>query len=398
MTAPQAKGSLLAIVFTTILIDFGGFSVLFPVLPLYAETLGASAAEVGLMMTLYAASMLLFAPLWGFVSDRIGRRPVLLISLAGNALSFVLLALSQTIEAIYIARALSGMFAATIGTAQAIVTDTTVGSERARGMGIVGAAFGAGMSLGPLLGGTLSHFDPRLPFLGVAFLAAGNFALAWFRLPETRPAELPIPALRALPRLLVPVPLRALASGVPGTVRRFFLLFFLTFGAFSLLESMVTLFLSRRLGADAFDAGVFFAVIGVCLAVTQGGLIRPLVPRFGELALLIVGLLILASGIGSLPLTSSFRQALVVGVAIALGYGLMFPCLTAAFSAACRAENAGERLGESQSMATAGRMTGPVLGGLSMEWLGLGAPFVISAALLSVAALLVHRWKRELSS
>jgi MFS family permease len=155
----------LGVVFATILIDFIGFSVLFPVLPLFAERLGATPFQVGLIVTLYALAQLVFLPVWGWISDRVGRRPVLLISLLGTTGSFLLLAAADSIGGIYLARALAGFFAASIGTAQAVVTDVTPPSERAGGMGIIGAAFGAGMVVGPMLGGSLAHiWGIKAPF------------------------------------------------------------------------------------------------------------------------------------------------------------------------------------------------------------------------------------------
>ncbi len=397
MTEKRPKRAVLWIIFTTILIDFGGFSVLFPVLPLYAESLGASAAQIGVMMTAYAAGMLLLAPVWGVASDRFGRRPILLLSLAGTSLSFLLLAFVASVEGIVVARALSGMFAATIGTAQAVITDTTSGAERAKGMGVVGAAFGAGMSLGPLLGGVLSRVDPVLPFIAVSLLAASNFALAWWRLPETRPTTLSAPPLRELARAFVPAPVRALSSEPPPALKRYFLLFFLTFGGFSIVEAMVTLLLAERLDATAFEAGLFFGTIGVGLVVTQGGLLRPLVPRTGELPLATAGVALLALAVGALPWVTSFSQALAVGLGIALGYGLMFPCLSAAFTHACQSSRAGERLGESQAMATAGRMVGPVVGGYAMQTADVDAPFAIAFFILASVAVLLWRWRRSLA-
>jgi MFS family permease len=163
---PEAGSSgsartVLLIVFVTILIDFVGFSVLVPVLPLYAERLGAAPHQVGLILAFYALAQLVFLPAWGWVSDRVGRRPVLLVSLLGTAISFALLAHADTIPMIYLARVLGGFFAASIGTAQAVVTDVTSAKERAGGMGTIGAAFGMGMILGPVLGGTLATLRRR---------------------------------------------------------------------------------------------------------------------------------------------------------------------------------------------------------------------------------------------
>ena len=208
MSAPDpaerpASRSVLLIVFTTILIDFAGFSVLIPVLPLYAEKLGASPLQVGLILTVYALAQVLFLPIWGWVSDRVGRRPVILVSLFGTVLSFVVLSFADTIGMIYLARALAGFFAASIGTAQAVVTDVTPPDERARGMGFIGAAFGAGMVIGPVIGGIAATFDDRMPFYVIAVLAGANWGLAWAGVPGPprctfrRVTDLPCPSCGA---------------------------------------------------------------------------------------------------------------------------------------------------------------------------------------------------------
>jgi multidrug resistance protein len=261
----RASRAVLLIVFVTILIDFVGFSVLIPVLPLYAERLGAAPHQIGFILTVYALSQLLFLPAWGWVSDRIGRRPVILVSLLGTALSFVVLAGAETIGGIYLARALAGFFAASIGTAQAVVTDVTSAEERARGMGVIGAAFGVGMILGPVMGGVLAAVDERAPFYAVAILASA---------------------------------------------------------ADSLL--------------------VFYPV----------------------------------------------------GTLIAFGNAVAFPSFTSLFSRACADDQAGELLAQSQSMATAGRIVGPVAGGFAMERVYLESPFVI-ASLMMFTALVLFRLSRR---
>jgi multidrug resistance protein len=386
---PAASRSVLTVVFTTVLIDFIGFSVLFPVLPLYADRLGASPLQVGLILTLYALAQLLFLPVWGWISDRVGRRPVLLISLLGTVLSFLLLTVVRSIEGIYLSRALAGVFAASIGTAQAVVTDVTAPEERARGMGILGAAFGAGMVVGPMLGGLLAAVDELLPFQAIAVLALANFVLAWWRLPESRP---PLRARRPWSELassFVPTPLRLLLAVHERRIGLYLYLFFHVFTAFAVLESMITLYLGRRFGADPLDAALVFAWIGVVLALTQGVLLRGLVTRFGELPLVLLGLVAMALGIGAVPVAPSFGWFFVLGTLIAFGNGVAFPAFTSLYSKACRAEHAGELLGQSQSMATTGRIVAPLGAGWLMGEIAVGAPFVASALLLLAAIALV---------
>jgi len=395
----RRPASVLVVVFATILLDFIGFSVLIPVLPLYAERLGASAVEVGMLLTVYALAQLLFLPAWGWVSDRVGRRPVILVSLFGTFLSFSLLIFAEGLVTVYVARALAGFFAASIGTAQAVVTDVTGPEERARGMGMIGAAFGAGMIVGPALGGgAAALFGVKGPFWVIAALAAANLVLAWARLPESRPRDLPAPGTDELLRALVPTPIRLATAVHERRIGLYLYLFFHVFTAFAVLEAMFTLFVGLRFGLTEVDAALLFAWIGLFIALTQGVLLRRLVTRFGERRLVEAGLAIMAVGLLGIELAPSAPWLYVVGPVVALGNGIALPSLTSLYSKACRAEQAGELLGQSQAMATTGRIVGPVMGGLLMERVALGTPFVVSAGLMLLALLLFAMARRVLGA
>jgi len=372
------------VVFATILIDFIGFSVLIPVLPLFADRLGASSLQVGWIVSLYALAQLLFLPVWGWVSDRVGRRPVLLVSLLGTAVSFAVLAAAQSIAVVYAARALAGLFAASIGTAQAVVTDLTPPTERTRGMGLIGAAFGVSMVLGPALGGALAALHEQAPFYAIVIVAGANFMLAWSALPESRPAGLPRPPWRELARSFVPTPLRLLTRVHDRRIALFLVLFFVFFAAFAVVEAMGTLYLGKRFGADELDAALVFAWIGLFIAGTQAGPLGRLVDWFGEVRLLVIGFALMAVGIAAVAWVPSYGWFFVVGPVIAVGNGLGFPSFTSLFTRVCRAEEAGELLGQSNSMATAGRIVGAVGGGALMSERFLAAPFLASSALLTL--------------
>lgn len=374
--------SVLLVVFMTILIDWIGFSVLIPVLPLYAERLGAGPPQVGMILTVYALAQLLFLPAWGWVSDRIGRRPVILFSLFGTAISFLLLREADTIEQIYAARALAGFFAASIGTAQAVVTDVTTAEDRAGGMGIIGAAFGVGMILGPTLGGFLALYSEDAPFDAIVLLALANLVLAWFRLPETRVREDAPPRWGDLGRSLIPTPLRLIAAVHDRRIALFLTLFFFQFTAFAVLEGQITLFLGKAHGATELDVALVFAWIGFWMALTQGFLLRRLVAQVGEAALVLVGLGAMAAGLTAVAFAPSLAWFYPIGAVIAFGNGVAFPTFTGLYSKACEAKQAGELLAQSQSMATTGRIVGPVTAGLAMENWSLGTPFVAAGAIM----------------
>ncbi len=377
-----------AVVFTTILIDFVGFSLLIPVLPLFADRLGASSLQVGWIVALYGFFQLLFLPFWGWVSDRVGRRPVILISLLGTAVSFAVLATAQSIDVVYAARALTGLFAASIGAAQAVVTDLTPPTERASGMGLIGAAFGGSLVVGPAAGGMLAALHQQAPFYAIVILAGANFVLAWVALPESRPANLPRPPWRDLARTLVPTPIRLLARVHDRRIALFLVLFFVLFAAFAVVEAMGTLYLFKRFSVNELKAALVFAWIGLFMAATQAGPLRRLVDWLGEVQLLVIGFALMAVGIAAVAWVPSYGWFFVIGPIIAIGNGLGFPSFTSLFTKACRAEEAGELLGQSNSMAVAGRIVGAVGGGALMSERFLAAPFLASSALLVLGLVL----------
>jgi DHA1 family tetracycline resistance protein-like MFS transporter len=375
---------IFAVVFATILIDFVGFSLLIPVLPLFADRLGASSLQVGWIVALYGFVQLLFLPFWGWVSDRVGRRPVILISLLGTAVSFAVLAAAQTIGVVYAARALTGLFAASIGAAQAVITDLTPPTERASGMGLIGVAFGSSLVVGPAVGGALAALHEQAPFYAIVGLAGANLALAWVALPESRPADLPRPPWRDLARTLVPTPLRLLARVHDRRTALFLVLFFVFFAAFAVVEAMGTLYLGKRFGADELDCALVFAWIGLFIALTQAGPLGRLADSFGEVRLLVVGFALMSVGLAAVAWVPSYGWFFAIGPVIAIGNGLGFPSFTSLFTKVCRAEEAGELLGQSNSMAVAGRIVGAIGGGALMSERFLAAPFLASSALLAL--------------
>ena len=249
-TAEAGRGpsfflSPLGIVFTTVVIDLVGFGIVLPILPLWAEDFGASPTQIGLLTASYAIVQLLFAPVWGRLSDRYGRRPVILASLLGSAASALLIGLAGTLVLLFVARILQGISGASYAAAQAYVADVTSRRDRARGMGLIGAAFGLGFILGPAFGAAFSAVDARLPFFVAAGLAALNLAIAYRRLPESlRPGAPRAPA----PRL--DLVRRALASRELGPL--VWLSFIATF-AFVAMESTFALFSERRFDYGAVE-------------------------------------------------------------------------------------------------------------------------------------------------
>lgn len=363
----------MSIVFMTMLIDFAGYTLLVPLLPKFMSDLDASHLEVGLIVTVYALTQLIFLPVWGWASDRLGRRPAILGSLAGTTVAYGILIYAVYADSmwwVYFSRVLAGFFASSLGTAQAVVTDLTPPSQRARGMGVLGAAMGIGFVIGPALGGILGQEDVRIPFAFVMAVSFLNCCVAAFVLPESRPGDRAPWRASELARLLVPTPIRLLAANHGRRIGLYLYLFFHLFTAFAALESMFALFLLERFGADVRAAGFVFAWIGIWMALTQGWLLGRVSPIVGEWNLAVVGLTIMALGLAVLPFVPSLHGVYALAPVVAIGNGLSFPSLASLYSKACGADQAGELLGQSQSMATTGRIVGPMWAGYTMGNLG----------------------------
>jgi len=380
-------GSRLAvgILFTTILIDFLGYSILIPVLPHFVSTLGVDAFGIGLITALYALGLVLFLPLWGWISDRVGRRPVLLVSLLGTALSFLLLALADTLTQVLVARFLGGLFGASIGTAQAAMTDLTDDSSRAQGMGVIGAASGIGLVLGTALGGVLGGIDPAVPFYATAAVAALNFLLAAWALPESKG---PVPAaagFRGLARAMVPAPLWVLARAQGGNQRLYLYLFLHIFFAFSAIESMFPLFAAARFGWGEMQTGLFMATIAIVLGGSQGLIVGPLSRVWSETTMTSVGFGLTGISIAGLAVSPSIPVLCVSAVGVALGAGIAFPAFTSLFSKVCGTHETGAAMSRSQAMIHTGRALGAMCWGWVFASSGPGMPFALAGIALLAA-------------
>jgi multidrug resistance protein len=372
--------SPLVIIFITVFIDLLGFGIIIPLLPFYAESFGASAITIGLLSTVFSLMQFLVAPFCGRWSDRIGRRPIILAGLFASAIAYVALALADSLALIFAARIIGGIAGGNIPTAQAYIADITTHENRAKGMGLVGAAFGLGFIIGPALGGVLTRFGHATPMWCAAALCFGNFAAAWFLLPESRHGD---PERVTLGRL----DLVQRARSHPGLLP-LLLVFFLVSAAFSGFEATFALFTERRFAFNAESIGYVFAFIGLVLAVVNGLLVGRVVPRLGERRLvplaiaLIAGALLLVSTAHTVP--SLFA---VCGV-LALGMGFNNPALTSAVSRLSDPAEQGGMLGLAQSLAALGRIIGPVWGGYLFERAGMTTPF-ISAGIVMAGALLL---------
>ena len=383
----MSRRSPLLLVLFTIFLDLLGFGIVIPLLPFFAKELGASALEVGLLMTAYSGMQFLFSPLWGKLSDRVGRRPVLLISIAANCIAMLFFAASSTLVLFFLARAFAGMANANIGTAQACVADILPGEERAKGMGLVGAAIGMGFVLGPAIGGLLAPLGTAAPALAAAALSGLNFVLAFFLLPESLSPE-----AREAAKARRSSRLRTFIAALDHPLLPLlFLLFFLLTVAFAQMEATFALFTQARFGYGTAENGYLFAFIGVALALVQGGLVAPMRRVLGESAMLLGGTLVLGAGLLWLAQVQSMAGLLGACVVLAIGHGISNPALSTLVSRQAAEHQQGQVLGVNQSMASLARVVGPLLGGLAFEKGSEIAPFLSSAAIVFLAALVALR-------
>lgn len=372
----------LALIFLTIAVDLIGFGMIVPLLPLYAQHFGASAAWIAFLLASYSLMQFVFAPLWGRLSDRLGRRPVLLASIGGNVAALLLYAWAPTYGWLLAARLLAGLCTANISVANAYVADVTAPEDRAKGMGLVGAAFGIGFVIGPFLGGELSRWGFATPALAAAGLGACNWLGAFAWLPESLPAA----QRRQARRLGVWRERWRLLRATRGSHVVLGLIFLQVLG-FSMLEMALVLFANRRLGFEARGCGRIFAYVGIVMVVVQGGLIGRLTRRWGERRLVQSGLLVLAIGLAAVPLTPSgaWGFLLMAMTMLAVGQGLTGPALSSLLSRQAPAGAQGEMLGLSQSLSALARVVGPQTAGLLFEYGGENLPFYSGSALVVAA-------------
>ena len=372
----------LGIVFTTVVIDLIGFGIVVPILPLWAEDLGASATVIGFLAASYSAMQFIFAPLLGRLSDRYGRRPVILISLLGSAVSSFMIGFANSIILLFVARILNGISGASYSTAQAYVADITTKENRARGMGLIGAAFGIGFIIGPALGGLCALVDKRLPFFVSGALALANMAIAWKRLPETDRRPAASGGRLAFLR-------RAIADRTVGPL---VVITFLGTFAFTGMETTFSLLGRRRFDFDLTKASLIFAFIGIVAAVLQGKLIGPIVDRMGERRGMNLGIVLTAAALGLLAVTTNVVALFPVAALLAAS-GLVFPTVTALVSKASSDDEQGAMLGVLASASGLARAIGPVAAGALFDW-AIPAPYLVGAGLFALC-LLIGRGVRD---
>jgi DHA1 family tetracycline resistance protein-like MFS transporter len=377
----------IGIIFLVAAIDLIGFGIVLPLLPLYAKHYGAGPAVIGLLAISYSVTQLIFTPVWGALSDRRGRRPILLISLLGAVIFYGLFGWAPSLLWLFAARLGAGVFAANISTALAYIADMTSRENRAKGMGLIGAAFGIGFVIGPAVGGFLSQYSYHLPGYGAALLSLSALVLAFYKLPESRSA----PTLISRTNFWQPIQ-KALRQ---KDFQRPMLMYFLTTFAFASLQVTFPLFTQEMFRLDVKHVGYLFALSGVMSILLQGGWIGRLAQKFGEGVLAITGAAIYMMGLAAIPFAKSVYLLALIMALLGLATGLTLPTLTSLLSLAADESSQGSVLGVSRSLGTLARILGPLWGGWCYGALGVSWPFW-SAAFLSLAALVAGWSLRKL--
>src|SRR3954454_11061431 len=363
------------VIWTTVALDLIGFGILFPVLARYTRDAGASPAVAGLVVASFSVAQLIFSPITGWLSDRVGRKPVIILSLAGTAVGSLLTGLAGSLWLLFLGRVIDGASGASVSVAQAAVTDVAAPEERARLLGLLGAAFGAGFALGPAIGGGAALVSHRLPFFIAAAIAAVNALVAVKRLPETHHS-----------RGNSPRETTAIASRT--NVRRLVVVTFLGLVAFSGFEATFSLLVESRFDlSESATYGVFF-LIGIGLAVVQGAAIHTVVVRLGEIRTIRTGLVCNAAGLLLLAADAGWLTVTAALALLIVGQGIVAPTLSSQISAAAHTERRGQALGVQQSAGGLARSVGPALAGY-LFGRSVPAPYLVGAALVGVAVLLV---------
>ncbi|MBV8161731.1 MAG: MFS transporter [Acidimicrobiia bacterium] len=380
-------------IWTTVAVDLVGFGVVLPLLPLYAARFHASATTVGALFASFSVAQLLFAPVWGRVSDRVGRKPVLILSLVGTALGTLLTGLAGSLVLLFVGRIVDGVSGASVSVAHAAVADVAPPRERARLFGLLGAAFGVGFVAGPAIGAVAALVDQRLPFFVAAAIAGVNAIVAVRRLPETHRSRADVPApLQWTPQTGLEDEVVVLEGEAPRrSIPRLLAVAFISLVAFSAFEVTFPLFGHARLGFRLTSTAGLFAAIGLLLAVVQASLVHPMVRRLGEQRTLQVGLLTNAAGLLMLAAVHSWWLLVPALVALVVGQGLAMPALTAAFAGSASTHRTGGVLGVQQSANGLARVAGPLIGGFLFDHVGVASPYVAGAALMAFCVALAAR-------
>nr|WP_275940700.1 MFS transporter [Neobacillus terrae] len=368
------------ILFLVMFMVMVGFGIIIPVLPFYAEKIGASPTQLGLLMAVYSLMQLIFAPMWGRVSDRIGRKPVMMIGIAGLSLSFFMMGMANHLWMLFAARIIGGLLSsANMPTTMAYVADITTEENRGKGMGIIGAAVGLGFVFGPAIGGVFSKTSLSLPFYISGFSSLITLVLVFLLLKESSTKE---------SRLANSANKASLWTSFSGAISILFIMQLFLSLSMSGLEATFAYFAAKKAGIDTTHLGYIFMIMGLAGAFVQGGLVGRLTKKYGEGAVIQGGVIISAVGFLLILLVDSFTTAAVFLTIFGIGNGVIRPSVSSLLTKRSTG-GYGSTTGLLSSFDSLGRIVGPPLGG-GLFSLAAGLPY-ISGAILSVIAFLLYQ-------
>ncbi len=371
----------LPILFAVMFLVMVGFGIIIPVLPFYAENIGASPTQLGLLMAVYSFMQLLFAPMWGRISDRIGRKPVIMIGVFGLAVSFFLMGMSSELWMLFAARIIGGFLSsANMPTVMAYVADITTPEDRGKGMGIIGASVGLGFIFGPAIGGIFSKTSLNMPFFIAGASSLLTFFVVGFFLKESLTEE-----SRSRQNEKRATLLQALREPISIL---FMLQLFISL-SLSGLEATFAYYAAKRAGLGTVQLGYVFMIMGLAGALVQGGLVGRMTKKFGEGRVIQAGIVVSAIGFGLILLVDSFATAAIFLTVFGIGNGVIRPCVSALLTKTSTSGH-GNTTGLLSSFDSLGRIIGPPLGGWLFS-ITIGLPY-ISGILLSLIAFVLYRF------
>ncbi|MBV9877681.1 MAG: MFS transporter [Verrucomicrobia bacterium] len=389
------KKSPLATILLVVFVDLIGFGMIIPILPLYAKSFQAAEWQIGLLLACYSFMQFLASPVLGYISDRIGRKPVLLVSLIGSAIGYAVMASAASLTMLFIARIIAGICGASVGTAAAYIADITPPENRSRRMGLIGAAFGVGFVLGPAIGGILSQFWTKGPFWFGAGLAFLNAIAVLLILPEP---EKHVKRSEAA----VPAGTEVVDQTGRGGISILVVTYFVAIAGFAIVTMIYPQVLDRRFNLTPAQISLVFVFLGLVGAFIQGGAIGRMARRFGDYKLAAAGLLLMAISMVIMPFAHNMPLFLLFTFGLAAGNSLAQPTLMAMASRLAASTAQGRVIGTVQSAGSLGRVVGPSAGGFMLGWdrprpdLAYGnTPFVIGGIVMGIAFLISLMLRRS---
>jgi DHA1 family tetracycline resistance protein-like MFS transporter len=390
----RIKNKPLATIFIIAFLNLIGFGIIIPLLPYYAETFGATPADIGLLIASYAGAQFIGSPIWGRFSDRYGRRPALMISVGGASLGYILFGLSNSLTFLFASRIFAGFMGGNISVAQAYIADVTDEKGRAKGLGLVGAAFGLGFITGPAIGGFLSTWGYEIPAYFASLLDFSNLIAIYFWLPESLTHEqMRDNHISGSPAFSIQELYRALTRPFVGALLNSLFIFSL---AFAMFTTVFALFAQYRLNLDSQATGYILAYIGLLIVIVQGGIIGKLTAYFSEGFLLFWSTVLMAIALLAWAFVGHVWTLLIVSIPLALASGVFRTVINSSLSKVVKKEEVGGTMGISSSIDSLTRVIAPTAGGFILGQFGSSAPGILSAFLLIL--FIPYAWKKFITN